>query len=441
MKTNFYERKTRTVSHNPFITTIFTADPSAHVWQDGRLYVYASRDMDPARGCDLMDHYHVFSTEDMVNWVDEGEILCSDDISWGREEGGFMWAPDCAYKNGKYYFYYPHPSDTKWNDTWKIGVAISDKPGSGFVDQGYIEGLGGDCMIDPCVFVDDDERVYMYYGGGSMCRGAEMNADMISMKEEMRSMEGLEDFHEATWVFKRNGLYYLTYSDNIPGNNCLRYAMSKQPLGPWEYKGIYLEPTGCDTSHGSVVEFKGVWYAFYHSQDISGQGNLRSICCDPLDFNEDGTIRTVIQTRNGRQPVGPKPALPETMIIYGAADCNYSLGARLANEGLAYNNQVIRGLETTTSYVEFTDVDGFHGGFCNIGLYYATGEPLAKLRILVNGIDYSLINLVKTGSGITFTGHANITLPLNAGKTNTICLIGGYGDISLEAISVEPLMN
>src|SRR5215470_15017375 len=77
---------------NPFITSIYTADPSAHVWADGRLYVYPSHDIDPARGCDLMDRYHVFSTDDMVNWRDEGEILNASQVAWGRKEGGFMWA-------------------------------------------------------------------------------------------------------------------------------------------------------------------------------------------------------------------------------------------------------------------------------------------------------------------------------------------------------------
>lgn len=88
-------RRLRTVSQNPFIQTIYTADPSAHVWEDGRMYIYASRDMDPPKGCDRMDHYHVFSTEDLVNWRDEGEILWSGDVAWGRPEGGFMWAPLC----------------------------------------------------------------------------------------------------------------------------------------------------------------------------------------------------------------------------------------------------------------------------------------------------------------------------------------------------------
>ena len=50
-----------TLGPNPFITHMFTADPSAHVWKDGRLYVYPSHDIDPPRGCDLMDRYHVFS--------------------------------------------------------------------------------------------------------------------------------------------------------------------------------------------------------------------------------------------------------------------------------------------------------------------------------------------------------------------------------------------
>src|SRR3984957_9198771 len=71
---------------HPFIPSISTADPSAHAWADGRLYVYPSRDMDPPRGCDLMDHYHVFSTADMVNWRDEGEILNATQRPWGRKE-------------------------------------------------------------------------------------------------------------------------------------------------------------------------------------------------------------------------------------------------------------------------------------------------------------------------------------------------------------------
>src|SRR5258708_5025773 len=110
-----------TTKGNPFIRHMYTADPSAHVWADGRLYVYASHDIAPPRGCDLMDQYHVFSTDDMVHWKDHGEILRASQVPWGTPDGDFMWAPDCAYKNGTYYFYFPHPSGTAWNNTWKIG--------------------------------------------------------------------------------------------------------------------------------------------------------------------------------------------------------------------------------------------------------------------------------------------------------------------------------
>src|SRR5215469_13132616 len=88
---------------NPFVRDIYTADPSAHVWADGRLYVYPSHDIAPPRGCDLMDKYHVYSTDDMVHWVDHGQILEAKDVPWGHplaNNATFMWAPDCAYKNG-----------------------------------------------------------------------------------------------------------------------------------------------------------------------------------------------------------------------------------------------------------------------------------------------------------------------------------------------------
>ena len=284
---------------NPFITSIYTADPSAHVWKDGRMYVYPSHDVAPARGCDLMDKYHVFSTADMIHWKDEGQILQASQVPWGRKQGGFMWAPDCAYKNGKYYFYFPHPSDSDWNNSWKIGVAVSDKPASGFKVVGYIHGLKP--MIDPCVFVDDDGQAYFYYGGGGKCEGGKLKNNMMEIDSEMHPMEGLHDFHEATWVHKYKGLYYLSYSDNHDSagqHNRMCYATSNNPLGPWTYRGIYIDPTDSYTDHGSIVEYKGQWYAFYHNSALSHFDWLRSICVDKLYYNPDGTIQKVIQTHS-----------------------------------------------------------------------------------------------------------------------------------------------
>ncbi|RYX82016.1 glycosyl hydrolase family 43 [bacterium] len=293
-------------AQNPIITSMYTADPSAHVWKDGRLYIYASHDISPSRGCDLMDQYHVFSTDDMVNWKDHGEILRASQVTWGRPEGGFMWAPDCVYKNGTYYFYFPHPSDSKWNDSWKIGIATSKNPASDFKVQGYIKGI--ESMIDPCVFIDDDGKAYFYYGGGGTCKGGRLKDNMMEIDGQLQEMKGLVDFHEATWVHKRNGIYYLSYADNNDKDgkhNQMRYATSKSPLGPWEHKGVYMDPTDSFTNHGSIVQFKGQWYSFYHNSSLSHHDWERSVCVDKLEYDADGNIKKVVQTTRVTMPPPP----------------------------------------------------------------------------------------------------------------------------------------
>jgi hypothetical protein len=423
---------------NPFITSIYTADPSAHVWSDGRLYVYPSRDIDPPRGCDLMDQYHVFSTADMVNWRDEGEILRASQVPWGRQEGGFMWAPDCAFKNGTYYYYFPHPSETRWNDTWKIGVATSTKPASDFKSAGYIDGTGGFAMIDPAVFIDDDGQPYIYFGGGSKCSGGKLKANMTELDGAVQPMTGLVDFHEATWVFKRKGIYYLTYADNNRRVNRLQYATSSSPLGPWTPKGVYLDPTDCDTSHGSVLEFKGQWYAFYHNKSISGQGNLRSICVDKLNFNDDGTIQMVVQTKTGVPSVGRAPAPNPKPVKYAAGKASFGGGATIEKDGAAAGGKS-GNLQLKDSYLQWDKVNGGNkGGRATIDIYYAANEK-SKLKLFVNDVDYSFVNTPSIGGTNDYTGHSLLTVPLKAKKINSIKLVGGHGGVNVDYITVSPL--
>lgn len=424
---------------NPFITSIYTADPSAHVWSDGRLYVYPSRDIDPPRGCDLMDHYHAFSTDNMVDWRDEGEIINSSQVDWGRKEGGFMWAPDAAYRNGTYYYYFPHPSDTKWNDSWKIGVATSTKPTSGFKDAGYIKGAGGFAMIDPAVFMDTDGQAYLYYGGGGHCSGVKLKPNMTEIDGEPQPMTGLTDFHEATWVFKRNNLYYLTYADNHPVHNQMQYATSPNPLGPWTSKGVYLEGTDCDTIHGSVVEYKGQWYQFYHNKSISGKGNLRSICVDKLDFNDDGSIRTVVQTKTGPPAVGPADEPSPSAVRYDATTATVGGGATIQDGNESNGGSTIRNLHLAGSSVQWSNVSGGDlGGRATIDFNYSAQSD-AKIHLTVNGVDYSFVNTLGTGDWDKYIGHASLTVFLNSGNGNVIKLDGGSGGINLSHITVTPL--
>lgn len=432
---------------NPFVTTIYTADPSARAMPDGRLYVYASHDMDPPRGCDLMDRYHVFSTADLKSWRDEGQILQARDVPWSRPEGGFMWAPDCIFRNGTYYFYFPHPSDSKWNDSWKIGVATSKSPAKDFVPMAKpIEGIGGFAMIDPCLFLDDDGQAYIYVGGGAHCTGGKLKENMTELDGAMQPMAGLDDFHEGTWVFKRKGTYYLTYPDNHVegegkqrrGANRLHYATSNSPLGPWTHKGIYLQPTGCDTSHGSVVEFKGKWYAFYHNQSLSGRGNLRSVCVDELLFNDDGTIKEVVQSKTGPEPLAPLETAPAPTITVAAKDAMPTGPATLTNDA-SLGAKVVQNLHQPDSAVTFRALSGGeHGGRFTLDITYATPER-GKVRLLVNDMDCSYLNLFPTGSFSNYTGHATFTLRLAPGNKNSITLLGGTGPANIKEISLTAL--
>ena len=409
----------------PIITSIYTADPAATAAPDGRLYVYPSRDMDPARGCDRMDCYHVYSTDDMVHFRDEGEILSSSDVAWGRPEGGFMWAPDCKMgKDGRYYYYYPHPSDSSWNDSWKIGVAISDTPYGPFRESGYVPGIGGFCMIDPTAFIDDDGQVYLYYGGGAMPRAVRLEDDMKTVRDgKVYELEGLYDFHEAPYLFKREGVYYMTYSDNLQGRNRMHYATSESPLGPFEHRGVYLEPTGCDTSHGSVVQYQGKWYCFYHNCALSGRGNLRSVCVDELFFEDDGSIRVVEQTQKELSKVGNGPDFSTDTLTFLDADSSIRDEDRPNFDG---EHCLIEPGKSLT----FAKVDGKSGGRVSIHFAYRT-EVLSHIRLYVNDRDWSYVNLSPERELCAFT------VPMKPGRTNTVSLSFADGSGIFKGIYLE----
>lgn len=443
---------TVTQSQNPFVRNIYTADPSTHVWADGRLYVYPSHDIDPPRGCDLMDKYHVYSTDDMINWTDHGEILGAAEVPWGRSEGGFMWAPDCAYKNGTYYFYFPHPTGDgdAWNSTWKIGVATSSEPAANFEVQGYIEGLKS--MIDPCVFVDDDGQAYLYYGGGNQCEAGKLKENMVEIDGAMKPMQGLVDFHEGSWVHKYNGKYYLSYADNNgPGGNQLRYAVSDNPLGPWTYKGVYLKPTGSPTSHGSIIEYKGQSYAFYHNSILSGNPWLRSICVDPLFYNGDGTIQMIEQTREHGTPYAEEAhSIPGTIEVEdydrGGQGKAYS-DSDIANNGNAYREDGVDvemnspgnyniGFTDGGEWMEYT-VNVTETSFYTIKTMAASPNTNSKIRFKIDGEDITgSVVIPNTGGWQTYRAISTTKINLEAG-THILQLFEETGGFNIDKIIFE----
>lgn len=316
--------------NEPIVTHIFTADPSAHVFE-GKLYIYPSHDLEHDEPSNdngdqyKMEDYHILSMEDVdAPVVDHGEVLHVKDVPWASKQ---MWAPDAAYKNGKYYFYFPARDK---DGIFRIGVATGTNPAGPFTpEENYIP---GSFSIDPAVFVDEDDRAYMYFGGlwggqlekwqtgtfkEEVTEGpaptepalgpivAELTDDMLTFKSEPKEIKiidedgnpilaGDEDrrYFEGPWVHKYNGLYYLSYSTG--STHKIVYAVSENPQGPFVFKGTILTPVIGWTTHHSIVQFKDKWYLFYHDCSLSnGINHKRSVKFTELKYNEDGTIQTI----------------------------------------------------------------------------------------------------------------------------------------------------
>ncbi|QNU66098.1 glycoside hydrolase family 43 protein [Ruminiclostridium herbifermentans] len=315
--------------NKPLVTHIFTADPSAHVFED-KIYIYPSHDLDHD-GPDndngdqyRMEDYHILSMDDIdAPCIDHGEALHMKDVPWVSQQ---MWAPDAAFKNGTYYLYFPARDK---EGIFRIGVATSKNPAGPFkAEPNYIP---GSFSIDPAVYVDDDGKSYIYFGGlwgGQLERWqtgtfipdaagpadnepalgpmvAELSDDMLTFKEKPQEITILDEdgnpltasqrdkrYFEGPWMHKYNGYYYLSYSTG--DTHYLVYAIGKSPKGPFTYKGRILEPVIGWTTHHSIVQFKDKWYLFYHDSSYSGGVNhKRCVKFTELKYNEDGTIQTI----------------------------------------------------------------------------------------------------------------------------------------------------
>lgn len=287
-------------AQNPIFRNMYTADPSARIFND-TLFLYPSHDGDTATWFNMVD-WHVYSTTDMKHWTDHGVALSLKDVKWAKQ---YAWAPDCAFKNGKYYFYFPTDQDY-------IGVAVGDKPAGPFHDpigkplitrktKGVVANRD---LIDPTIFIDDDGTPYLIFGQNAV-NIVKLNDDMISFNDSVRIIKGTDHFFEAVWMHKYKGKYYLSYS----GEGKIMYGMGDSPYGPFTYKGVILDSMNSVTNHHSIVKYKDNWYLFYHNANLFFHDNpgakpddpnrwfRRSVCVDYLHYNEDGTIQQVIPTR------------------------------------------------------------------------------------------------------------------------------------------------
>lgn len=299
---------------NPVLKGLYADPDIIYAQKTGKYYMYPTSDgFTNWSGT----YFKCFSSTDLVNWKDEGKILDLErDVTWAKKNA---WAPCIVEKkiNGKYkYFYY-------FTAAQKIGVAVADDPAGPFVDIGkplldkHPEGINRGQVIDPDVFTDPiTGRSYLYWGNGFMA-GAELNDDMVSLKQEtLTILTPDKTFREGTHVFYRNGVYYFLWSENDTrdADYRVRYATTNSPLGKLTIpannlvlakdttQGIYA------TGHNSTILVPGTkeWYIVYHRFTYPDglemgreAGYNREVCIDKMEFNADGSIKQVKPTHVG----------------------------------------------------------------------------------------------------------------------------------------------
>lgn len=305
--------------------SIYSADASAHLF-DGKIFIYPSHDIETGMkdGTDgahyNMKDYRIYSMDKIGGEVtDHGVAFGLEDVAWASKQ---LWAPDAAYKNGVYYFYFPAKDK---EGIFKIGVAKSNQPEGPFKpEKNYIEET---YSMDPAVY-QDNQNYYLYFGGikgGQLQKyrnniysknneepSREENAltpkiallapDMLSLAEEPKDVLILDEkgnplkagdadrrFFEGVWMHQFKGKYYLSYSTGTTHKIC--YAIGNNPYGPFTYQGVLMTPVSGWTTHHSIIEVDGEWFIFYHDTKKSGKNYLRNVKYRKLTHNQDGTIQ------------------------------------------------------------------------------------------------------------------------------------------------------
>jgi len=301
-------------AQNPVIRNIFTADPAPIVYKN-TVYLYAGHDTATVKDTNYkMPDWHVFSSQNMVDWKDHGTLLSPKTFSWA---GGDAYAAQCIFRDGKFYWYVStgHQKNAESGGGMAIGVAVADSPTGPFKDaigkalitnEMTKDKKHGWDDIDPTVFIDDDGQAYLFWGNGS-CKSVKLKKNMTELDGPITVLD-IKNYIEGPWVYKRKGNYYMVYAGAGTKPEMIEYCMAKSPQGPWVYKGIIQENVpNSFTTHPGIVDFKGKSYFFYHNGALPIGGSYRrSICIDYMQYNPDGTIQKIIQTTEGVAAIGKR---------------------------------------------------------------------------------------------------------------------------------------
>lgn len=321
------------------------ADPHIAFFDDV-YYIYPTTDGIEGWGS---SSFSCWSSDDRLHWKNEGVILdFKRDLSWASIRA---WAPCIARKNNRYYFYFSAEQ--------QIGVAVSDKPNGPFNDplgRPLIPRGAFACqVIDPMVFIDDNQSAYLYFGQGN-CNVVKLNADMISFDPTGVKRITPPGYNEGAFMLKRRGTYYLMWSsyDTRDPRYSVNYATGRSPTGPFTPAGDnpFLQQKGVvkGAGHHSVVQTPGKdeWTIAYHRFRIpGGNGYNREVCLAPMRFDADGAILAVdvfepIVATDATRPLKERISLAKyvayLMAYFGPQQKLYYAYSLEARKWKAFNN-------------------------------------------------------------------------------------------------------
>ena len=329
-------------AQNPYMPLWeFIPDGEPYVFDDPdvpgkkRVYVYGSHDNLIKYYCGRDQVVWSAPVDDLTNWRYDGVIFESKTDANGKKlnpdgVGDVLYAPDVTVvtdANGKKtYYLYPNVQHDKRNSL----VAKSDRPDGPFVPVNWstekADSTVGPFAFDPACFVDDDGRVYGYWGFERSFAAELDPTTMATVKPGTKIVEDmipghkqdhLYRFFEASSIRKIKDKYVFIYSRftnegefGLPTTNyTLAYCYSNNPLGPWTYGGTIIDGRGRErlsdgtvvatacpggNTHGSICEINGEWWVFYHRQagtsEYSRQAMVAPITVE-VQEGKDGYVR------------------------------------------------------------------------------------------------------------------------------------------------------
>ena len=328
--------------NNPIMAHKYGADPAVLEYND-TLYVYSTNDMQQLEfskgkidnAYNRITSLNVFCTKDMVNWTDCGEISVAgrNNTTGAARWASNSWAPAIAYKKidgkDKFFLYFADSANG-------IGVLTADSPVGPFTDplgEALISRKTPTCekinwLFDPAVIVDENGNGYLYFGGGHDPDKYEhpKNARCVALADDMIHIVGEPQMIDAPFLFEDSGInkigdtWYYTYCTNWADRKdtkdpdkmpiaVIGYMTSKNPLGPFEYRGYTLENPGTvfgawGNNHHWIFSFRGKWYIAYHTQVLEKtvgceKGGYRNVFIDNFEVNADGSLPNQKMTKKG----------------------------------------------------------------------------------------------------------------------------------------------